>query len=486
MKHEQRNNRIRYHGGRPPPGASGGGRTNGTGRRHVVRRPRPRVRRACREGDRGGGSDPGAASPLPLLARAAGRLAVRGARPAARPGDRASGRRDVRLVHVHCPLESAYDPDRFYPDSGLDAWLRRRQQAYLDGLVRRLAKVTSVPVTPLFLQGREVAATLCEVAGAATDLVVMATHGRGPLGRLWHGSVADALLRRLTAPLLLVRGHDAPVDLTGDPAPRHVLIPLDGSEGAEQVLGPALDLGALTGADHTLLRVIRQEPDYSAGCGGGLDGPLRDKQQAESRADLRRVAERLGGQVPNGVARDVPAVALPEAVSPATRTSVNLSEDLKQLREQARERDHFLDLLRRTRADFENFQKRVRRERDEERRYQHGVLVIDLLSVLDDLERATAAAERAGDAGPLAQGVELVRAMFLDVLRRHGVTLVRALGQQFDPHLHHALVQETVPGPPANTVVRVVKEGYRIHERLLRPPVVVAARCLTHTRRTTS
>jgi hypothetical protein len=52
-------------------------------------------------------------------------------------------------------------------------------------------------------------------------------------------------MRRLTAPLLLVRGYDAPVDLTGDPAPRHVLIPLDGSEAAEQVLGPALDLGAL-------------------------------------------------------------------------------------------------------------------------------------------------------------------------------------------------------------------------------------------------
>src|SRR4051794_23860875 len=111
----------------------------------------------------------------------------------------------VQLVHVHSTLESAWDPDRLYPDSGLDASLRLRKRAYLDGLVRRLAKVTSVPVTPLLVDGREVSPTLCEVAGADTDLVVMATHRRGLLGRRWHGCVADALLRGLTAPLVLVR-----------------------------------------------------------------------------------------------------------------------------------------------------------------------------------------------------------------------------------------------------------------------------------------
>ena len=141
----------------------------------------------------------------------------------------------------------------------------------------------------------------------------------------------------------------------------------------------------------------------------------------------------------------------------------------------ARERDQFLDLLRRSRADFENYQKRVRREREEERRYQQGPVLLDLLPVLDDLERAKAAAERAGDTGPLARGVALVRSMFLDVLRRHGVAPMKALGQPFDPDLHHAVMTEAVVDQAPNTVVRVLKEGYRIHDRVLRAAEVVVA-----------
>jgi molecular chaperone GrpE len=145
------------------------------------------------------------------------------------------------------------------------------------------------------------------------------------------------------------------------------------------------------------------------------------------------------------------------------------------LRARASERDQFLDLLRRTRAEFENYQKRVRRTQEEERRYQHGHLALDLLPVLDDLERAMEAAQQAGDSGPLAQGVALVRNMFLDVLQRHGITPVNARGQKFDPNLHHALATKAVHGQPANTVVEVLKQGYRIHDRLLRPAEVVVS-----------
>jgi nucleotide-binding universal stress UspA family protein len=204
---------------------------------------------------------------------------------------------EVRVVHVHCPLQSAYRPETLYYDSGMDAFLRRRQQAYLDDLYRRLRKVSSVPVTPVFLEGREVADSLYEAASAGTDLVVMATHGRGPLGRLWSGSVADALMRRLSAPLLLVRGYNAPADLTGDPPLRHVLIPLDGSELAEQVLEPATALGTLTDADHTLLRVLPLETDYSLRySGANSHGTDSNRQQAEAWDYLRRTTDRLGGR----------------------------------------------------------------------------------------------------------------------------------------------------------------------------------------------
>ena len=89
---------------------------------------------------------------------------------------------------------------------------------------------------------------------------------------------------------------------------------------------------------------------------------------------------------------DAPPAAWPEAQRPrAARASE--SEDLEQLRARAGERDQFLGLLRRTRAEFENYQKRARRTQEEERRYEHSPLVLDLLPVLDDLERALAAAE---------------------------------------------------------------------------------------------
>ena len=212
---------------------------------------------------------------------------------------------EVRVVHVHCPVQSAYRPDRLYYDGGLDAWVRRRRQAYLDDLVRRLAKVTSVRVTPVYMEGREVAASLCAAASAGTDLVVMATRGRGPLGRFWFGSAADVLLRRLSVPLLLVRGSDAPADLTGDPLVRHVLIPLDGSPFAEQILEPGVTLGTLMGADHTLLQVLRPATDHSAGFGGSLEWPPRDQQHAEASAYLRRVVERRGGRTLRVHARTV-------------------------------------------------------------------------------------------------------------------------------------------------------------------------------------
>ncbi len=156
-------------------------------------------------------------------------------------------------------------------------------------------------------------------------------------------------------------------------------------------------------------------------------------------------------------------------------TSADVLHELEELRVQARERDRFRDLLQRAQADFRNYQKRVRREREKERRYQHGPIVLDLLPVLDGLVLAIAAAEQAGDSGPLAHGVKLIRKMFLNALQRNGITPVEALGKPFDPNLHHAVMTKVDDGLPANTVVEVVKEGFRLHDRLLRPAEVVVS-----------
>lgn len=202
---------------------------------------------------------------------------------------------EIRLVHVHSPLESIDWAESLFYHAGLDVWNRRRQQAYLDSLVQRLAKVSSVPVTPVLMQGREVVDSLCEAANVGADLVVMATHRRNVLGRLWCGSIADVLMQQMSVPLLLVRGYNAPADLTGDPHMRQILIPLDGSKLAEQVIEPALALSALAVADHMLLRVV---PLKSHGANSDDVAPQQSlgDRATEAQAYLSRVAESLRGR----------------------------------------------------------------------------------------------------------------------------------------------------------------------------------------------
>ncbi len=153
--------------------------------------------------------------------------------------------------------------------------------------------------------------------------------------------------------------------------------------------------------------------------------------------------------------------------------------DLDALRARAeqaeRDRDELRDLARQTRADFENYQKRVQRDIATERRYAHSPLAGELLPALDNLDRATAAAKQAGETGPLVQGVGMVQAQILDALRRHGITRIEAQGKPFDPNLHQAVMQQPSDSVPPGTVLQVLEPGYMINERVLRPARVVVS-----------
>jgi molecular chaperone GrpE len=150
-------------------------------------------------------------------------------------------------------------------------------------------------------------------------------------------------------------------------------------------------------------------------------------------------------------------------------------DDIETLRARALERDQYLTLLQRTQADFENYQKRNQRERDQERRFAHFGLARELLTVLDNLERATAAAQQAKESGPLVQGVAMVQNQLLELMRRHGITPIEALGKPFDPNLHQAVMQEPTDTAPPNTVTKVLERGFMIHDRVLRPAHVVVS-----------
>jgi molecular chaperone GrpE len=160
---------------------------------------------------------------------------------------------------------------------------------------------------------------------------------------------------------------------------------------------------------------------------------------------------------------------------PSNDAAKTVRDDLAGLRARAEERDKFLSLLQRTQADFENYQKRNQREREQERRYSHGALASDLLPVIDNLDRAMTAAKQANESGPLVQGVGLVQTQLLDMLKRHGITPIDALGKPFDPNLHQAVMQQASDDYPPKTVMQVLQQGFMIHDRVLRPASVMVS-----------
>src|SRR5437588_2554507 len=159
-----------------------------------------------------------------------------------------------------------------------------------------------------------------------------------------------------------------------------------------------------------------------------------------------------------------------------TATSQDISpEELEALRKQAGERDQFRDLALRTRAEFENYQKRNQKDREQERRYWYTPLALDLLPVVDNLERTLAAAQKAGETGPLVQGVAMVHGQLLEMLKRHGITPIDADGKLFDPNVHQAVMQQPSVDHEPGTVIQVLEQGFMNHDRVLRPAKVVVA-----------
>jgi nucleotide-binding universal stress UspA family protein len=206
----------------------------------------------------------------------------------------------LQLAHVNVLPAPLFAERRPNFENTLDPRAREKAQAYLDGAAERLASRAGVPSTSVLLEGGIAEALQGHIAATGVDLVVMTTHGRGPLSRFWLGSVADEFLRRATVPVLLVRPQEAPPDFAREPLPRHVLVPLDGSALAEQVLAPAVSLGSPAEADYTLVRVV--QPVVVGGydpVGFGASQmlqPAMDEMCAQAREYLDGVARRLRAQ----------------------------------------------------------------------------------------------------------------------------------------------------------------------------------------------
>ncbi len=143
------------------------------------------------------------------------------------------------------------------------------------------------------------------------------------------------------------------------------------------------------------------------------------------------------------------------------------------LEEALAEKEKYYDLFLRKQAEFDNYRKRMDRERLEFGGSAARDVLLRLLPVLDNMERALRASE--GSADPLFKGIGLVHQQFLDLLKKEGVVPIESLGARFDPRLHEAVDVVALPGSEPDVILEEMQKGYTCHDRLLRPALVRVA-----------
>ena len=137
------------------------------------------------------------------------------------------------------------------------------------------------------------------------------------------------------------------------------------------------------------------------------------------------------------------------------------------------------DKLLRARADFDNLRKRLEKDKQEFLKYANEGILLELLNVLDDLERTINLAEdKHEDLNAFLKGVEMILAHLYDMLKQHGVKPIEAEGKVFDPHYHEALMQVENKDLPEHTIVEVLQKGYLMYERVIRTAKVKVSKKL--------
>jgi molecular chaperone GrpE len=152
----------------------------------------------------------------------------------------------------------------------------------------------------------------------------------------------------------------------------------------------------------------------------------------------------------------------------------DMESKLDAAQEQAQEN---YDRLLRLSAEFDNYKKRTSREMRDVVRYANEKLLKELLGIVDNLERAIDSANQDSPSDvSLVEGINLTLSEVLKILKRYDVQPVKALGETFDPAFHQAMMQQEVEDQPANMVVQEMQKGYVMHDRLLRPAMVVVSK----------
>ena len=181
-----------------------------------------------------------------------------------------------------------------------------------------------------------------------------------------------------------------------------------------------------------------------------------------------------------GSAKGEPASKRGTETTPAS--SPETSEDIDPIEELQAKVEKLEDGLLRAKAEYQNAQRRHAIEQAGSVRYANAEVMKSLLGVLDDFDRSLAAAENSDNLAAVVDGVRLVYGNLTKALRDHGLELIAALHEPFDPRVHEAVMQQTSADFPPGTVVQEVAKGYRLRDRVLRPSKVIVSKEPCHNR----
>ncbi len=164
------------------------------------------------------------------------------------------------------------------------------------------------------------------------------------------------------------------------------------------------------------------------------------------------------------------ATAEAAAPSPENATEESLLTQLQA------DLDRFRDLALRSQADFDNFRKRATRDKEDAVKYANASFLEKLIPILDNFELGLSAARTSAADSPIISGMDMVAKQLTDFLLGSGVEPINAEGEKFDPNLHEAVAQEASEDVPEGVVVRQLRRGYKLRDRLLRPATVMVSK----------
>lgn len=218
--------------------------------------------------------------------------------------------------------------------------------------------------------------------------------------------------------------------------------------------------------------------------GNGNSSELNEKAADSEEEQVVEAAAEAEPEGATAAEADAEPAAAKEDVAAAEsadqQTGVDVSDPLQELLTQVdsltQERSTLYDQLLRRQAEFENYRKRIERERGETYQRARAEVLLEFLPVVDNLERALSSLENSqGDAEALLHGVELIHRQFHDALGKFGLEPVPAVGQTFDPHVHEAVTLEPTDKHEENTIIEEFQRGYKMGDKLLRPAKVKVA-----------